>query len=102
MPGDFALYILISTSVTRISAVLLLIFGAQVLINFYRYNLRLAAFYEARADALELLGNGSIEQLQLLVASMSADQIDLEKPPKSPTQEVADAAKAIASLSRKA
>ena len=101
MAENFALYLLISTAITRIGAVLLLIFGAQVLINFYRYNLRLAAFYDSRADALELLADGNIKRLALLVSAFSADQIELGGAPKTPTQEVVDAAGAIASVSSK-
>ena len=98
MAGDFALYVLISTSVTRITAVLLLIFGAQVLINFYRYNLRLAAFYESRADAIELLGAKSLDNLAPIVASLSPEVIDLGKVPKTPTQEITELAKSLSEI----
>lgn len=100
MAENFALYVLISTSVARIGAVLLLIFGVQILINFYRYNLRLAAFYESRADAISLLGDNSPEDLGLMVASLSPDSIDLGKPPKFPSQEVVELAKSIASMKK--
>lgn len=100
MAENFALYVLISTSVARIAAVLLLIFGVQVLINFYRYNLRLAAFYESRADALELLGDSSLEGLGSIVSSLSPDLIDLGKPPNTPTQEMVELAKSIASIKK--
>jgi hypothetical protein len=75
MVENLVLYVLISTAITRTGAVLLLVFGAQVLINFYRYNLRLAAFYDSRADALELLGDGELSDLGPLVSAFSVDQI---------------------------
>jgi hypothetical protein len=96
--NDYVLYVMVSTAITRIGAVLLLIFGVQVLINFYRYNLRLAACYEARADAIELLGDATIESLPPLVASLSADLIAFDKPPKTPTHELADLAASLAEL----
>jgi len=100
MFDNIGLFILLGTAITRIGAVLLLIFGAQVLINFYRYNLRLAAFYDSRADAIELLGEGSIGDLLQLVSSLSPDQLEMGKIPKTPSQEVVELATAIAKLQK--
>ena len=100
MADNFALYVLISTSVTRIGAVLLLIFGVQVLINFYRYSLRLAAFYESRADAIELLDDSSLESLGSIVTCLSPDLIDFGKAPNTPTQEILELAKSVGSLKK--
>ena len=99
---DYFFYILLNTIVARIGAVLLLIFGAQILIGFYRYNLKLAAFYDARADAIELLAGDSLENLPAIVATLSADQIDMGKSPKSPTEEAARLLEALVEFKRKA
>ena len=101
MNDDFELFIFLSTSITRIGAVLLLVFGAQILISFYRYNLRLAAFYDARADAIELLADGPIDDLRPLVSSLSADQIDVGKVPKTVTQEIIELSEAIAMIRKR-
>lgn len=98
MVEDYVMYILIGTSVTRIGAVLLLIFGAKVLINFYRYNLRLAAFYNSRADAIELLGDDDLKGLRQLVSSLSTEQIELDKLPDTPTDDIIKIAKTISSI----
>ncbi len=98
MVEEYLQYILISTIVTRIGAVLLLIFGAKVLINFYRHNLRLAVFYDSRADAIELLGSDGLEKLGQLVSSLSTDQIELDKSPDTPTEEIIELAKTISSI----
>ena len=99
---DYIFYIFLNTTVTRIGAVLLLIFGAQILIGFYRYNLKLAAFYDARADAIELLDGGSLEDLPALVATLSADQIDMGKSPNTPTEETARLLEALVEIKKKA
>jgi len=102
MFGEYTIYILLSTTIARIGAVLLLIFGAQILIGFYRYNLKLAAFYEARADALDLLNGESLGNLPAIVSTLSADQIEMGKPPKSPSEEVIKLVEALAEISKKA
>ena len=102
MFNDYAFYILLSTTVTRIGAVLLLIFGAQILIGFYRYNLKLAAFYDARADAIELLSGETLENLPSIVAILSADQIEMGKPPKTPMEEVVRLVEALVEMQKKA
>lgn len=98
---NIELYIFLSTSITRVGAVLLLIFGAQILISFYRYNLRLAAFYDARADAIELLADGPIDDLRPLVTSLSADQIDVGRVPKPVAQEIIELSEAIATIRKR-
>ncbi len=45
---------LISTNVTRFGALALIFLFVRILLSIYRFNVRLAAFYESRADALFL------------------------------------------------
>jgi len=90
---------LISTISTRVGAVLIIIFLVQILITLYRYSLRLAAYYDARADALELaIGvDGCIdpEMLRTLAAIISPDTIEFGRGPKSPAEAGLEFAKAV-------
>ena len=45
---------LLQTSVTRFGLLAVIGFFVSILVSMYRYNIRLAAFYRARADALRL------------------------------------------------
>src|SRR6185295_14034242 len=47
----------ISTVAIRVGAVLVLAFLVQLLASLYRYNMRLAAYFDSRADLLELAFN---------------------------------------------
>jgi hypothetical protein len=51
------LWTLISTIASRADAVLILLFLVQILVSLYRYNFRLASYYDGRAYALELMNN---------------------------------------------
>jgi hypothetical protein len=89
---------LISTSITRIGSVLLLIFMVQILVASYRYSIRLASFYDARADALEAARdcNPPPAGHQEYFALMSPDGLDFGKSPKGPLQDVlAEAVKLV-------
>lgn len=78
---------LVSVIVTRVSSIILLLFLVQILVPLYRYNTRLAAYYEARGDALEILDfndPGCIEGLERLVSALSPDSVTFEKHPATP------------------
>ncbi|HVE72381.1 MAG TPA: hypothetical protein VNI54_13540 [Thermoanaerobaculia bacterium] len=95
-------YRLISTVSTRIGAVLMLIFLVQILVGLYRYNMRLAAYYDARADALEVASIGDsgldVHELHQLTQLWSPDEIRFGKEPQSPIDVAVEAArKALAS-----
>jgi hypothetical protein len=80
--------LLIQTSVTRFGVVLIMVFLVQILVNLYRYNMRLSAFYFGRADALILLNKGEDElNLATLVELISPDKFDFGKSPRTPAQE---------------
>ena len=51
---SYILYTFMNASITRIGAILLIIFGIQILINLYKYNMKVSVFYDSRADAIEL------------------------------------------------
>ena len=56
---------------TRIAIVGLLIYLVQILVNRYRYHLRLAKFYKARAQALRLIIGNTEQQSAFSNASLS-------------------------------
>ena len=88
-------YAVIMSTVARIGAVLLLIFGIQILVTLYKYNTRLAAYYDARADALELVGENDEHVLETLVRALSPESLDFSVLPQSPTRDIADLAKSV-------
>lgn len=94
---------LLIISFARFLVLAVVFFGAKILINLYRYFLRLSAFYEARADGLALIlaNNDSLSPhlptaLSDLFAAFSPDSLDLGAAPKTPVGEVADAAATLA------
>ncbi|PCH86419.1 MAG: hypothetical protein COB88_07940 [Flavobacteriales bacterium] len=90
-------YTFLNSSITRIGAILLIIFGVQILINLYRYNMRMHAYYNAIADAIELHEtDGNTEKLSDLVETLSTKDIDFGKKVESPTKDIIEMAKTIA------
>jgi len=88
--------VLISSTTQRVGIIVLLIFLLQILVPTYRYNHRLAAYYSARADALEILfisdNKLSDNKLDTLVAILSPD-LDFGKTVKSPADHALEAIK---------
>ena len=80
--------------------VALALFLVQILVTMFRYYTRLAAFYDALADALVLVSRKvdwmepqSANALQDLVSALSPDRYDFRKPPRSPADQAANIAK---------
>lgn len=91
---------LISVIVTRISSIVLLLFLVQILVPLYRYNTRLAAYYEARGDALEIVSLDDperLEGLERLVASLSPDSVTFGQHPATPVDKVLGVARSALS-----
>lgn len=84
-----------ATLSTRVASVLLLLFLVQILVTMYRYSIRLAAFYDARADTLQLSASLSSVQLAELVTALSPDGLDFGREPRSPAQHAIDLAKEL-------
>ncbi len=85
----------------RAPQAILLLFLLATLGGLYRYNVRLAGFYHARADALELVQNDdewTPETLANLGQTLGADKVEFGKS-NTPTDQAIEMAKAI--LSRK-
>jgi len=96
----------ISRIVTRVAVIVLLIYLVQIMVNLFRYNTRLAAFYQARADAIELLAISNVSlgtslnaTIAEIAAALSPDNVDFGKAPTPPSQQViemlGDAAKSV-------
>jgi hypothetical protein len=79
---------IISTLSTRIGAVLILVFLVRVLVTMYRYNIRLATYYDGRGDALQVFGL-NLGELKKFVAFASPESVEFDTAPKSPLQEAA-------------
>jgi hypothetical protein len=92
--------LLISSITTRVAAASLLAFLVVVLVNLYRYNVRLAAFYRARSDALRLADGHSPTVLEKIAKLLSPDKLDIDKMPESPTKQVIDLLKQVAVVAR--
>lgn len=74
-----------STLATRIGAILILIFLVQILIRLYRYDTRLAAYYDARANAIELHMHDTTLPFDKIINLLSPDLYDIGSP-KSPSE----------------
>lgn len=115
--------VLVSAFATRVGAVVLLLFLVQILVPLYRYNMKLSSYYDARADALTIIGtnrpeevtgsNGannatdpapartSVDTLERLVAALSPDNIDFGKAPATPSESALRFAKDVITSQRK-
>lgn len=67
------------TLTTKIGSVLLLLFFAKILVSIFRYYIRLASFYQSRADVFSILHlNLSLEPAELTIL-LSTETLDFEK-----------------------
>jgi hypothetical protein len=82
--------IMVSTLSTRIGCVILIIFLVQILVTTYRYQVKLSAFYEARADAIYLIEEIDNEKLERIAPILSPDHLDFGRSPQPPTSNVLD------------
>ncbi len=77
--------LLISSVITRFDILFIMIFIVQILVNLYRYTMRLSAYYLSQADALLLASDGE-DALLKLVPALSPTQVDFGKAPDTPAQ----------------
>jgi len=85
--SSFKIWLIVSLGTLRLGSAALIIYLVQIFVGMYRYNTRMAAFYDARADALEMVG-GTAHQADLaaLVALLSADKLNFGREAKSPVE----------------
>ncbi len=89
---------LIQTSVTRFGTLAVLVFFVSIISGLHRYTLRLAMFYAAQADALNLLHNGgSVSQLEKL-STIFSPKTNFGKQPATPFEQVIDALAVVSKL----
>jgi hypothetical protein len=88
----------------RVAAVLLIVFLVQTFITVFRYMTRLAAYYQARVDALQLAGEQdlAIADLQKMTSVLSPEAYDFGKVARTPAEQASDLARAIIANQKKA
>jgi hypothetical protein len=81
----------VQTNATRLSALAIIFFLMAVLVPQYRYNIRMAAFYDGRLDSIRIWGKvppiTSIEEWQKLVILMTPN-INFSKAPDTPVDQL--------------
>ena len=82
------------TSVIRVTTILLIAFLVQILVSLYRYNTRLAGYYDARADAV-LMTRFAGAEFDKLVDLLSPDRFDFGRQPRSPASNAVELAREI-------
>jgi hypothetical protein len=80
-----------ATAITRVGVVLIIIYLVQILIGLYRYNTRLATYYNAKQDVLGLW-DGNPTSLKRLDEIMGSPKFDFGKEPKHPLEDLLKAA----------
>jgi hypothetical protein len=85
----------LSTLTTRIGIVLMLMFLMQTLVTLYRYNTRLASFYDSRADALQLACEFKDVPLDALIGLLATEKLDFGKQPASPLDHAIEIVKSM-------
>jgi hypothetical protein len=86
----------ISSVVTKVISAVLLLILVQLLISLYRYNTRLAAFYDSRADVLLLVGapsEGDAHILKTLIRLFSPDSLGFERVRVGPMSQILETIK---------
>jgi len=88
--GNELLLRLIQTSITRFGVLAVVGFLVSILVSLYRYNIRLAGFYTARADVLRLAGNPvAVSDFAILAAALSPN-LEFGKAPVSPLTQLVE------------
>jgi hypothetical protein len=83
----------IETNATRIGALVTMFFLVTILVPQYRYNIRMASFYEARSDILGMLPEQmSAEEFDKVVNIMTPN-IDFGKAPPTPWEQIIEVIK---------
>jgi len=90
----------VTSTITRIGVVSFIVYFIGVLNNLYRYSMRLSAFYEGRADVLEIKEPDGTE-FSVLIDNFSPDQINFGKPPSEPGSQAIDLTKELLKIKPK-
>jgi uncharacterized protein YpmB len=82
----------ISTLGVKIGSIAVVLFLVQLLSSLYRYNIRMAAYYDARADAILLSGALALDSLKKLSEILSPEMLDFSKTPETPWEKIIETA----------
>jgi hypothetical protein len=88
-PTDWAR--VVQTNLTRLGAVAIMFFLVGILVPQYRYNIRMASFYDARADSVRLADK--VQDLSE-IATVMTPNIDFGKAPATPWEQIVEVIKA--------
>jgi len=88
--GNELFLTLLQTSITRFGLLAVIGFFVSILISLYRYNIRLAAFYTARADALRLIVPPVEARDFVLLAAALSPTVEFGKAPQPPITQLVD------------
>src|SRR5207248_1589160 len=86
---------------TKVGSALMLLFLIQILVSLYRYNTKVASFYDGRADALQLVALDDIDILSAVSSILSTDKLDFGKMPATPMQHALEITKELLSAKAK-
>jgi hypothetical protein len=88
---------IIQSNLTRIASLGIMFFLVAILVPQYRYNIRIATFYDARADSMRLAGKlpaiTHIDDLEKTILAMTPS-IDFGKAPTTPIDQLVELIKA--------
>jgi hypothetical protein len=88
---------IIQSNLTRVASLGIMFFLVAILVPQYRYNIRMAAFYDARADSIRLAGKlpaiAHIDDLEKTILAMTPS-IDFGKAPSTPIDQLIELIKA--------
>lgn len=97
----------VSSISARLAVIALLVYLVNILVNLYRYNMRLAAFYQARADAIDMvlasgadLGSDGPAVLADLAKANTPEEVTFGNRPVPPTDTLINAMAEMAKLGR--
>lgn len=98
--GQREAYIRLAQSVlVRITLVVLILFLVRLLFNLYRYLTRIAAAYDSKADAIDLVSFDP-DKLTKLVDAFSTEQFDFGKTPTGPVDQATEIIRAVNGISK--
>ena len=91
---------LLRTSLVRFGGMAVILFLISILVPIYRYNVRLATYYLARADTLRFSGEFKIEDFSTLTKLLTPTHA-FEKEPSTPIDSLSAFAKEVLGLVKK-
>ena len=96
---------LIFTAITRFGTILFIIYMVSVLLNVFRYLMRLAAYYEARAHAVAIAletGELDADNYSKYVKALNGEAIEFGKEPLTPLENATGIIGAVGDVVKKA